>query len=125
MKEKKIKVVMLESGKEAYVTELDNSLKSMQQIVGGLIEAVYPFEEEVCIICSDEGKLIGMPLNRALYDDEGNVFDIIAGTAFICGCKGEHFGSLSNEQAKRYCKQFRYPEWFAMIDGKLAVFPIC
>ena len=61
----KIKVVMVEPGKEARIDKIDNSLESMQQIVGGWIEAYYPFEEEVCIVCNDEGKINGMELNRA------------------------------------------------------------
>ena len=31
----------------------------MQAIVGGDIEAFYPFEEEVCIVCAESGKSKG------------------------------------------------------------------
>lgn len=66
--DRNIKVVMLEPGKLAKITEINSSLASMQEAVGGgLIEAVYPFEEEVAIVCNEEGKINGMPLNRALY----------------------------------------------------------
>lgn len=66
--DRNITVVMLEPGKLAKVTEINSSLASMQAAVGGgLIEAVYPFEEEVCVVCNEEGKINGMPLNRALY----------------------------------------------------------
>ena len=124
MKSKKIRVVMLECGKVARCEEINNSLESMQKIVGGLIEAVYPFEDEVCIICNDEGKLQGLPFNRALYDDKGNIYDIISGTAFICGCKNEYFSSLTEEQINHYCKKFEFPERFALINGQLRSFPV-
>lgn len=54
--EKRIKVVLLEPGKLARAAEIDASLEGMQKIVGGMIEGFYPFEEEVCIVCNDEGK---------------------------------------------------------------------
>ena len=41
----------------------------MQAVVGGNIEALYPFEEAVSIICNEEGKINGLPLNRAVYRD--------------------------------------------------------
>ena len=71
--EKWIRVVMLQPGKLARVEEIDASLEGMQQIVGGLIEPFYPFEEQVCIICNEEGKMNGMPLNRAVYAEPEEV----------------------------------------------------
>ena len=71
-----MKVIVVEPQKTPVVREIDPGLESMQKIVGGSIEAVYPFEEPVALICNDEGKLLGLPLNRALRDDEGNVYDI-------------------------------------------------
>ena len=52
-----IQVVMVEPGKTARITEIGTSLASLQQAVGGDIEAYYPFEESVCIVCNEEGKL--------------------------------------------------------------------
>ena len=62
-----IRVVLLEPGKMAKVTRIEHKLEDMQAIVGGDIEAFYPFEEEVCIVCNEEGKINGLPLNRAIY----------------------------------------------------------
>lgn len=47
-----IQVVLLEPGKTARVIQLEHTLESMQKIVGGDIEAFYPFEEQVCIVCN-------------------------------------------------------------------------
>lgn len=123
MSSKTMKVVLLESGKEACVVEIGSSLAGMQKVVGGLIEAIYPFEEQVCIVCNGEGKIHGLPLNRGLYTDDGKLFDIIAGTAFICDCSGENFGSLSEEQLERYRKLFRHPQWFVNVDGSIVGIP--
>lgn len=44
-------VLVVEPGRMPYVKEIDSGLKSLQSEVGGWIEAVYPFEEEVALIC--------------------------------------------------------------------------
>ena len=108
-----IQVVLVEPGKLARIAEIGTTLDAMQQTVGGDIEAYYPFEEQVCIVCNEEGKINGLPLNRAIRDaDTGDIADIIAGTFFICDCSGESFGSLSSEQQKRYLEKYRLPERF-------------
>lgn len=110
--ETRIKVVMIQPGEIAKVTEIGNTLEELQRAVGGYIEAFYPFEEEVCIVCNDEGKFNGMAPNRAVYGEGKKIMDIIFGPFFICDCSGENFGSLSKEQLEKYSKLFQYPEHF-------------
>ena len=93
--EKGMTVVACYPGKTAQVIEIDGSLESMQQFVGGYIEAVYPFDDPVAIICNEEGKLNGLPLNRALYNEDGEMFDIIAGTFFVCYAPADSESYLS------------------------------
>ena len=114
-----IRVVLVEPGRLARIAEVGTALDAMQRTVGGCIEAYYPFEEQVCIVCNEEGKINGLPLNRAIRDaDTGDMADIIAGTFFICDCSGESFGSLSTEQQKRYLEKYRLPErFFRSKDG--------
>ena len=108
-----IQVVLVEPGKLARIAEVGTTLEAMQRTVGGSIEAYYPFEEQVCIVCNEEGKINGLPLNRAIRDEETHeIVDAIAGTFFICDCSGESFGSLSKEQQKRYLEKYRLPERF-------------
>ena len=121
-KEEKIRVVLLEPGKLARVADIDSSLEGLQKTVNGLIEAAYPFEEEVCIICNEEGKLNGMPLNRAIRC-EGQITDIIAGPCFVCSCDKANFGSLTEAQQQKYLKLFKYPEHFLKINDQIAAFP--
>lgn len=105
-----MKVLVIEPLKEPYVKDIDGSLESMQQIVGGTIQAIYPFDNpEIALICNDDGKLIGLPLNRALYDKDGKLFDIIAGTFFVCSAPAdsENFESLTDEQIKEYTERFK------------------
>ena len=121
-----LRVVLVEPGKVARVAEIDGSLEGMQKTVGGYIQAVYPFEETVCLVCNEEGKLQGLPLNRALRDEEGEIYDIIAGTFFVCGAPpdSESFTSLTDEQVDYWLKRFAKPEFFVRVNGKIICVPV-
>ena len=111
-KNKPIRVVCCEPGKLAKIKEIKTGLENLQAAVGGLIETYYPFDEPVCVVCNDEGKINGMRPCRAMYGEDGELMDIIFGPFFICDSRGEDFGSLSEEQLKRYEEKFRLPEYF-------------
>ena len=82
MKEK-MRILVVEPVKRPYVKEIDHTLEEMQKVVGGSIQALYPFEDRVGLICNDESKILpGFLPNRALKDENGNVYDIIFGTFF-------------------------------------------
>ena len=120
-----ITVLVVEPGKTPYVKEIDPGLASLQHEVDGWIEAVYPFEEPVAIVCNEEGKLNGLPLNRALIDDEsGEIYDIVAGTFLVTGLTEDNFGSLNDEQIKKFSDRFHSPEGFMRIGNQILVFPI-
>ena len=78
--------------------------------------------EEVCIVCNDEGKINGMPLNRSVKR-EGKVAEIIAGPFFICDSSNPNFGSLSKEQQDKYLNQFKYPEMFFRTGNEIQAIP--
>ena len=84
------------------VQEIDGSLESMQRIVGGDIEAVYQFDDLVAIVCNEEGKLLSLPMNRALTDESGVPYDIVCGTFFVVGIGDEDFTSLTEQQIEKY-----------------------
>ena len=107
---KMITVVLVEPNEKAKVTEIENTLENLQKIVGGYIECVYPFEDNVGLICNEEGKLIGLEPNRVLRDDNGKAVDIIFGTFIITGLTEDDFGSLTDEQAEYYLNMFQCPE---------------
>lgn len=117
-----IRVIMLEPSKRARITMIDGELKSMQAIVGGSIEVVYPFLDPVGIVCNESGKLERLPLNRGLRTPDGEMYDILAGTAFIIGLDDEGFTSLSDAQAKKYYNMFKYPEFFVRHGPKIIGF---
>lgn len=226
VKDTTMRVVICEPGKLSRIAMIKPGLESLQSVVGGYIEPFYAFEEEVCIICNEEGKINGMALNRAVYvekqpteisygelcrefreaeskgehrsglivftedsfadhyseesrtyavssqnkafqpgmggysifasaidgsdplvrlehymaaeqggedgwvietcylkHEEKEIVDVIAGTFLICDCSGSDFGSLTQEQAARYAKEFRLPERFYREAGKVKAVP--
>ena len=119
-----ITVLVVEPGKRPYTKKIQPGLKSLQKEVGGYIEAVYPFPEPVAIVCLESGKLDGCPLNRALRDEDGAIYDIIAGTFLVVGLTEEDFGSLSPELLQVFTQRFRQPETFIMVNGHLLAIPV-
>lgn len=69
----KISVILVEPGRYPKLIEIEDTLEAMQSLVEGDIEEYMPFEDEVAIICNDEGKMNGLPLNRAVYSEPENV----------------------------------------------------
>ena len=123
-KEQYIKVVLCEPGKKARVTTIMNSLESLQKMVGGYIEAVYPFDDPVAIVCNEEGKINGCELNRSLKDENGKVYDIIAGPFLVVGLSEDDFASLSKEYQDKYYKMFEHPERFFRVGNEIQSAPI-
>lgn len=99
-----MRIVMVEPGKPAYVTEIPHTLEAEQKAVGGLIEIVY-LDDGGILVCNDEGKLRGLEGNRRL--DNGS---IIAGPFFIVGDGGEDFRSLTDPEVNRYLQKYAQPE---------------
>ena len=82
--EEQIKVIYCEAGHKARIAEVDNNLGAFQGLVGGWIEEYMPYDDDIAIVCNEEGKTMGLPLNRAVTSEDGQLLDIIAGDFFIC-----------------------------------------
>ena len=121
-----MKVLMIEPGKKPRKAEIDGSLEGMQKVVGGYIQAIYPFEDPVALICNEEGKLLELPFNRALRDEDGDIYDIVSGTFFLCGAPpdSDSFKDLSDELMEKYTQRFCYPEMFLKVDGMIVCLPV-
>lgn len=100
---KKLKGLLVAENKLPEVVEIPDTLKSLQELVGGYIEYCYmPEHEDVVLICNEEGKINGMGPNR----DIGH--DIIFGPFFVIGDNleiGENI-SLTDEQISKWTKLF-------------------
>ena len=120
-----MRVIVVEPKKKPMVQDIGSDLASMQKIVGGSIQAVYPFDQPMALICNEEGKLLNLPLNRALRDDVGNVYDIISGTFFLCAAPpdSDRFAGLTDQQVKTFMERFDMPEMFLNVGSELFVLP--
>lgn len=107
-----MKVVMVEPDYAPYEKEV-NGLDEMQAAVGGLIQAIYPYKEQVAVVCNEEGILMGLPFNRSMEGGYGGVF----GPFFVCGLGGDSFCSLTPEQVERYKQKFHKAEILLAVKG--------
>lgn len=114
----KISVILVEPGRYPKLIEIEDTLEAMQETVGGYIEEYMPFDDEVAIVCNEEGKMNGAELNRAIYSNDKEILDIIAGKFFIAYApiESESFLSMPKDLMKKYEDKFRYPERFYQTD---------
>ena len=90
-----MKVLIVEPGKYPREADIEHTLEAEQAVVGGTIEAVYPWRDSACIVCNDNGIAENLPLNRMLGD-----YDIIHGTFFVCGLTSNDFTDLTPQQIR-------------------------
>jgi len=119
-------VLVVEPGKKPEAKEIIGSLESMQEIVGGTIQTIYPFDEPVALISNDNGWLLGLPANRGLRDNNGDIYDIICGNFFLCGAPADSASltNLTSEQIERFRTLFYAPEIFVGMDGRIVCLPM-
>lgn len=122
-KEDKIKVLCVKPEQAPEVIELENTIEAMQEMVGGYVEEIRTFGDPVVLICNEDGKCMGLPLNRMLYDDRsGRPYDILSGTFLVAGIKRDGFCSLSDDMLRKYEKMYHDPEVFYRTkDGVMMV----
>ncbi|MEE5994006.1 MAG: DUF3846 domain-containing protein [Oscillospiraceae bacterium] len=112
-----MKILVCEAGKHPVVKEINHTLKNLQEVVGGYIQAIYPFEEMVTLVCNEDGIALNLPRNRMVKN-----YGIIRGTFFICGLTEEDFCSLTDAQIEHYKKLFWNIEYFIPTpDGILPI----
>lgn len=99
-------VLMVEPGYAPYEKTIPNTLEAKQELVGGLITAIYPYEEMVAIVANDEGILLNMEFNRSVEGGYGGVF----GSFFVCGLTEDSFCSLPPNQIERFKEKFHKAE---------------
>ncbi|MDO5445107.1 MAG: DUF3846 domain-containing protein [Eubacteriales bacterium] len=123
--DKTLRVLLVKPMERPKIVIISHTLGDLQRLVGGCIQAVYPWEEPVALICNDDAIAMGLPLNRMLKTEEGQIYDIIHGTFFITGLSYDSFSSISNKMADKFRKLFQYPELYMQTeDGHLICFKI-
>lgn len=122
---KQITVLVVEPGKVPYTKEIGDDWRAFQAEVGGTFQIIYPGYDPVGLVCNDDGKLLGLPLNRGLLDDDGELYDVVAGTFFLVGLGGGGTTvSLTDDQIRKYEQRFHDPEQFIRVNNKLVSIPL-
>lgn len=119
MKNNILKVIILPTNGYAKIKEVDISrdkLQALQELVAkkgerGLIELV-SVEKGVMVVVNEEGLINGSPLNRAIYNEAGEMITIAGGNAFICGDNGYELVDIPPEVTEKYLTKYYYPEFF-------------
>ena len=104
MSEKEIRVLYVQPGKYPEERTIPNTLRALQELVGGDIECCYPWRDRACVVCNSCGKIDGLTPNRML-----GPADYLAGSFLVCAFYSEDFVSLSDKQIKQYEKLYHYP----------------
>ena len=126
MSDEKMKVLLVKPGEYAREAEIGSNLEAMQAAVGGWIEEYMPFDEDVAIICNEEGKFNGMKPNRAVRNDEHDYMDIIYGDFFLvlAPIDDENFKSLPADLVAKYQEIFKTPERLVRENGVSKMVPM-
>ena len=120
----KTTAIMVEPQKAPVTVELEGVQNEINDLIGGEIDILRPFDDDVAILCS-EGREKGMfPLNRALYDEDHKVSDIIRGTFLVVGMSDDSFVSLSPDQKDKFGKMFETPESFIRMGKNIMAIPL-
>ena len=118
---KDIHILIVEPGKAPYEATVPHTLETMQKIVGGHIEATYPYQDPVALVCNDEGLINRLAFNRRVGEQIEEINAGIFGTFFVCGIGQEDFCSLSPELTEKYKRLLYYPE-FPVKAGEMLLF---
>ncbi|MFI3201128.1 MAG: DUF3846 domain-containing protein [Eubacteriales bacterium] len=118
-RENLLDVLLVEPMKPPKEFQVADTLEALQGMVNGYIETVNMNDDPVVLICNEEGKMNGSTLNRAIYDKQGEIVDVIAGSFLIVGSGDENFESLSQAMKEKYAKEFETPEKFFKLAGKV------
>lgn len=117
-------IVVVEPGHRPKVQEIDGSVEEMRAIVGGELQAIYP-ADDVALVFNADAKVLHLPPNRGVLDEDGAFCDIIYGTFFVCGAPEDRnfFVSLAVKQVQRYLTVFASPEMFLTLGGRTIILP--
>ena len=122
---KEITVLKVAPMCEPEVVALKNDLRSLQEAVSigadytGLIEVV-ELDAQTCILCNEEGKLIGLEPNRRLG------YDILCGVFYVVGQDRQgNFASLSSASMEKYKQFFARPETITPEETEATMISAC
>ena len=101
-----MKILIVEPGRHPRAAEIPHTLEQMQKTVGGYIQAVFPWDDPVALICDEEGLLKQSVFNRIVAPEVA-----IFGTFFLCGLGEEDFADLPDDLMEKYSNMLYDPQY--------------
>ena len=99
-----MKILLIRAKENPVLRDVPHHLSIFQQLVGGRIEVVEPFDDPVVLVCDESGRNNGKPVNRVINDHMD-----ICGDFFLCGHDGEGLSNFPVELASKYISLFSLP----------------
>ena len=99
-----MRIIVVRYNENPVLRNIPHSLTIFQQIVGGRIEVVEPFPDDVILVCDESGRNNGKPINRVIDDSMD-----ICGDFFLCGHDGEGLSDFPEDLVEWYMARFKLP----------------
>lgn len=96
-----MRLLYVQTGKAPKIIDVPHHLSALQSLVGGRIEVVEPFGDEAILVCNEEGRNMGLPVNRIINEHMD-----ICGDFFLCCFDGASLSDISDEIARKYSMRF-------------------
>ncbi len=100
-----MRVLLVGEKHEPKVISIPHKLEVFQELVGGTIEIVEPFDDDVVLICNENARCDGKPVNRII-----NKHMDVCGDFFICGSSEADLTDLAEDKIFKYSSLFRLPK---------------
>lgn len=104
-----LNVLVYEPNKRPVLDSIPNTLNAMQRFVGGSLEPLCLWDQNLIVVYNKEGKENGLTFNRAIKNEDGDSIQDIYGRFFICGdTEDGDFASIPNPKlAEMLWKDFQ------------------
>ena len=99
-----MRIIVVRYNEHPVLRNVPHNLTVFQQIVGGKIEVVEPFPDNVALVCDESGRNNGKPINRVIDDSMD-----ICGDFFLCGHDGEGLSDFPEDLIEWYMARFKLP----------------
>ena len=99
-----MKILLIRAKENPVLRDVPHQLSIFQRLVGGRIEVVEPFEDNVILVCDESGRNNGKPINRVINDHMD-----VCGDFFLRGHDGEGLSDFPVELAQKYISLFSLP----------------
>ena len=103
-----IKVLLVEPFREPKMITIENNYKAISKIICGDADEYMPFEDDVALICSANGKRLSLSASHTVTDTETGKTELIYGSFILVGTSefDTEYHSLDDNLIDKYMDLF-------------------